>query len=152
MELSGGYFTEREVSAKLTGGCLCGEVRYEINGNVLAAVHCHCLDCQKATGSGFATVIGIAREDFRLCTGENMLTGFTVTADSGRRVTREFCRRCGSPLFTPPEMNENMVWIKTGSLDDSTALKPTAACWTTRARSWAPVPVGVECYDRNPPG
>lgn len=140
------------MASKNTGGCLCGAVRYEFSGDVLAAVHCHCNDCQKVTGSGFTTVIGVAKTGFRLCSGADTLAEFTVKAESGREVTREFCQRCGSPLFSRPEMNQDMVWIKAGSLDDSSGLEPTAACWTKRARTWAPPMEGVVRFEGNPPG
>ena len=131
------------------GGCLCGQIRYEFSGEPIAAVHCHCTDCQKATGSGFATVFGLALEDVSI-TGIDALKTYTVSADSGQSVTREFCANCGSQLFTQAENNPGFLWIKAGSLDDSGWLEPTDACWTGSARRWAPADTSLTHHIGNP--
>ena len=131
------------------GGCLCGQIRYEFSGEPIAAVHCHCMDCQKATGSGFATVFGLALEDVSI-TGADALNTYTVSADSGQSVTREFCTSCGSQLFTQAENNPGFLWIKAGSLDDSSWLEPTDSCWTGSARSWAPADGSLTHHIGNP--
>jgi len=112
-----------------TGGCLCQAVRYEFSTEPLMAVHCYCRDCQKATGSAFATVFGISQAAFRLLQGEP--GEFTVTANSGRAVTRQFCKVCGSPLFTKAEMALGLIFtrpaawmIPVGSPQASTAGPP----------------------------
>ena len=134
---------------KRYGGCLCGAVRYEFSTEPIAAVHCHCRDCQKATGSGFATVFGLAVGDVTL-DGTGSLGYFTLTADSGQAVTREFCRQCGSPLFTEAENNPGFLWIKAGSLDDSSWLQPTDACWVGSATDWSPAVPGLAEHTGNP--
>jgi hypothetical protein len=138
-----------EASHAHSGGCLCRQVRYHFDAEPIAAVHCHCKDCQKATGSGFATVFGLADSDVEIRT-EQSLGSFTVTADSGQSVTRQFCRHCGSPLFTLAENNPGFVWIKAGSLDDSSWLQPTDCCWAGSATSWAPPAAQLTQHEGNP--
>ncbi|NKB98127.1 MAG: aldehyde-activating protein [Pseudomonadales bacterium] len=121
---------------KQTGQCLCGEIRYSFTDEPIAAAHCHCLDCQKATGCGFATVFGLAGQDVELF-GQESLGEFTLKARSGLSVTRLFCQNCGSPMFTKAENNPDFIWIKAGSLDQSDWLKPTDSCWTGSAVIWA---------------
>lgn len=133
------------------GGCLCGHIRYEFDGEPAAAVHCHCRDCQKATGSGFTTVLAVARDNFRMSRRDAELRDFTVTSEAGRQVTREFCSRCGSPLFTRSALNPGVIFIKAGSLDDASWLSPSASCWTSRAQPWAAPPEGVAHFPKNPP-
>jgi len=132
-----------------TGGCLCGEVRYRFSTEPIAAVHCHCTDCQKATGSGFATVFGLAENDLDIA-GQASLGDYTITADSGQSVTRQFCRQCGSPLFTLAENNPGFIWIKAGSLDDRSWLAPTDSCWTNSAAAWAPADTHLNHHPGNP--
>ena len=131
-----------------TGGCLCQAVRYEFSTEPLMAVHCYCRDCQKATGSAFATVFGISQAAFRLLQGEP--GEFTVTANSGRAVTRQFCKVCGSPLFTKAEMAPGLIFIKAGSLDDPSWLTPSVNCWTSRAQPWAPIASELQGCAGNP--
>lgn len=131
------------------GGCLCGAVRYEFDAEPIAAVHCHCKDCQRATGSGFATVFGLSREQLDI-SGSDQLGRFTLTADSGRDVSRSFCARCGSPLFTEADNNPTLIWIKAGSLDDASWLQPTARCWTGSAAPWAPADDDLVRHTGNP--
>ncbi len=131
------------------GGCLCGQIRYRFAAAPVATVHCHCTDCQKATGSGFATVFGLALEDVNVGDA-SALQSYTVAADSGQKVTREFCRNCGSPLFTRAENNPGFLWIKAGSLDDSSWLAPTDSCWTGSARPWAPADESLTQHTGNP--
>ena len=132
-----------------TGGCLCGQINYQFSSEPIAAVHCHCKDCQKATGSGFATVFGLAESDVEI-DGLAQLGTFTLTAESGQKVSRQFCTQCGSPLFTLAENNPEFIWIKAGSLDDSNWLIPTYSCWTHSAANWAPPDTTLNQHSKNP--
>ncbi len=132
-----------------TGGCLCGAVSYHFDAEPIATVHCHCKDCQKATGSGFATVFGLADSD--LCIeGRRNINEFTLSAGSGQQVSRQFCKACGSQLFTVAENNPGCIWIKAGSLDDGDWLAPTASCWTDSAASWAAPDPTLTSHPANP--
>jgi hypothetical protein len=62
---------------------------------------------------------------------------YTKTADSGNKITRQFCPECGSPLFTKAAAHPHLVWIKAGSLDESDHLEPTHQLWTQFAVPWA---------------
>ena len=119
----------------LTGGCLCGSVRYEYTGELKEASYCHCDACRRATGGPY-TVGVLARADaLRIICGRTK--GYTTTADSGNLITREFCPQCGSPLFTKAHAHPNLVWIKAGSLDEPESIKPTHQVWTKCAVPWA---------------
>ena len=137
------------MSEPRTGGCLCGAVQYDFDAAPIAAVHCHCSDCQKATGSGFATVFGLPETQLNL-RGDTHLGSFSLTAVSGQQVTRQFCRECGSPLFTLAENNPGFIWIKAGSLDDPHWLQPTDSCWTQSAVPWAPADAQLIHHLGNP--
>ena len=132
-----------------TGQCLCGNIQYTFSQSPIACVHCHCTDCQKATGSGFATVFGLAKDNIEIENYES-LGQFTLTAESGQSVTRLFCQTCGSQLFTEAQNNPDLIWIKAGSLEHSDWLQPTDSCWTGSATTWAPAPQGVTHHPGNP--
>jgi hypothetical protein len=119
----------------LGGGCLCGSVRYEYTGDLKEASYCHCDDCRKATGGPYTVGVRIRADALRIVSGR--VKGYTTTADSGNKITREFCPVCGSPLFTKAHAYPNLAWIKAGSLDEPELIKPSYQTWTQCAVPWA---------------
>ena len=116
------------------GGCRCGAVRYESSVDALATVHCHCRDCQYASGGAFSTVV-VVPADALAITGET--SAYSVTAESGEQVTRRFCPTCGSPLFSELSANPGIKVVKAGSLDDPGLLQPSSHAWTKSAQPWS---------------
>src|SRR5512139_743896 len=76
----------------LEGGCLCGAIRYTLTGPSLFVSQCACKDCQKATGTGHTTIVGIHNSQLDL-TGTPAT--YTNEGDTGGSVTRHFCGTCG---------------------------------------------------------
>ena len=132
-----------------TGHCLCGNIQFEgrVNPQDAIAVHCHCKDCQRATGSGFATVVAVPEAALRV-TGE--VAEFTVAGQTGGEVSREFCRDCGSPLFTRAKLSPGLRFIKAGVLDDSSWVTPAMACWTERREAWCLIDDQLPGVPQNP--
>ena len=131
-----------------TGGCLCKGVRYEFSVEPLMTISCYCRDCQQVTGSPFTTVSAIPRTAFHLLHGE--LGAYTIMSQGSRAVTREFCKVCGSALFTRAEMVPDLIFIKAVSLDDPSWVKPIISCWTSRAQPWAPIAAETQQCPENP--
>ena len=131
----------------LTGGCLCGGVRYAYSGEVGAAGYCHCADCRRASGGAFGISVPADATEFRIIKGRPK--GFTKSSDSGRPVTRYFCPDCGSPLYTQPPLHPDKVFIKAGSLDDPTVVAPNREAWTASRVSWAEIPEGIAQYEKS---
>lgn len=117
----------------ITGGCLCGKIRYEADGEPLVAVRCHCRDCQYASGGEPTAALSIARSALRVH-GEPRV--FQSKADSGGTVFRSFCANCGTPLFSGNETNPEFIAIKLGSLDDPSRFAPAGHIWTSSAQPW----------------
>ncbi|HEV7345174.1 MAG TPA: GFA family protein [Devosia sp.] len=80
----------------VTATCACGAVRLSINGPVVSMLMCSCLDCQRATGSGHASVAIVPAPAFTM---EGDPKSFARSSDSGATFTRHFCGECGTPLF-----------------------------------------------------
>lgn len=125
-----------------TGGCLCGEIRFEFSGNMDMGFFCHCLDCQKANGSSYTSGFLVPKEALRMVQGT--VKGYSKKSDEGTELTREFCPTCGSGLFTVLEKYPDMVVIKTGSLDDPGDFKPKRHLFSRSERPWARVEDGAE--------
>ncbi|WP_417310113.1 GFA family protein [Devosia sp.] len=125
----------------ITGGCLCGDVRYAYEGEVGPAGYCHCSDCRHVSGSAFGISVRVAASDFRIVAGAP--SRFTKRGDSGREVSRFFCGACGSPLYTLPPRHPEVVFIKAGSLDDPSVVKPDREAWTRSRVDWAEIDPAV---------
>ena len=121
--------------ASLTGGCLCGAIRYTVSVPITELRACHCKDCQKSSGTAGSANAMIPSSGLMITQGTPKR--FTVTADSGRTLHRFFCGDCGSPLFSRRELTPETTSLRIGTLDNAPAMKITANIWTKSARPWA---------------
>lgn len=137
------------METNLNGGCMCGAVRYECIGDTENASYCHCDDCKKATGGPYTVGVLVKAVDLRIICGK--VKGYTTTADSGRKITREFCPNCGSPLFTRAEKCPDFVFLKAGCLDKPELIKPSCQTWVKRAVPWAYIDEKLPCYPESVP-
>ena len=134
----------------ITGGCLCGAVRYEIGAPVSALRACHCLNCQKHTGSGGSVNAVVPADQFRITKGEPKQYDDSATR-SGRTLSRFFCGTCGSPLFSQRNPDIGIRIVRAGTLDDSGGMKIAANIWTSTARPWDHIDPATECHAENAP-
>jgi len=119
---------------KIFGGCLCGSIRYETDAEPLQTAICHCSNCQKQSGSAYSVVVAFPKGALQISGSEP--SSFTDAGDSGGKVDRLFCPKCGSPLFTRAEFSPDVEFIKAGSLDDTSWLEPDAEYWCSREQEW----------------
>jgi hypothetical protein len=131
----------------LKGGCLCGAVSYEC-ADPQSIFLCHCLDCQKASGSSHMPVAFTPRALFS-STGETR--AFAVKGEAGSTVRRAFCPTCGSQVFGFVEELPDLVIVKMGTAIDPPDVPVGAVIWTETAPKWARFPEGVPTFPRNPP-
>jgi hypothetical protein len=122
------------MSAPMTGGCLCGAVRYEVSGELAMQAVCHCSHCQKQAGSAFSTLIGVPEGQVTITAGKPK--SYIDHGESGKKVERQFCDTCGSPLFSVVEAAPGMTFIKSGTLDDTAFFQPTMHFWTRSKQDW----------------
>jgi hypothetical protein len=118
----------------ISGGCLCGAVRYETAAEPITTRVCWCRLCQ-FIAAGNATV------NVCLPTAEMSISGetrdFQSVADSGNRMHRRFCPMCGTHLFSEAEARPHLIFVRAGTLDDREVARPAATIWTSQAPSWA---------------
>ena len=115
-------------------GCLCGDVRIDIATEPMAARICWCRLCQYL-GGGSATVNVCFPADAVRTEGE--VRWHASVADSGTKMRRGFCPKCGTPLFSIAESRPHLVFIRAGALDDPNLIAPQAIIWTGAAPRWA---------------
>tara|TARA_B100000586_G_scaffold35019_1_gene22493 strand:- start:1833 stop:2255 length:423 start_codon:yes stop_codon:yes gene_type:complete len=131
-----------------SGGCLCGAIKYEFDkSNLISAHHCHCIDCQKSTGSGKSTILLLPAQAI-LMDGE--LKFYTSTTSSGRNMSRGFCEECGSPVLSFIKEMQEVNFLKAGSLDDSSWLKIDSNFYSSSAHSWSPIDDDILSFTHNP--
>ncbi len=121
------------MAQKLSGGCACGAIRYETDAAPTVMLNCHCSDCRKASGSGYAAIVVVPKSSVQL-NGEARF--HKVRGGSGRIVERGFCPDCGSPLFIKLEHLPDILGIQAGSLDDPARHRPSMDLYTGSAPPW----------------
>lgn len=105
------------MSERLTGGCQCGAIRYEVVSDDLEAYYCHCRMCQKAFGNIFATFINVPRDQIQWLEGE------PAYFESSKLALRGFCAHCGTPLSFHYHSSKRMD-LSVGSLDEPARVHP----------------------------
>jgi hypothetical protein len=118
----------------ITGGCLCGGVRYRIFAPPMVTRVCWCRLCQYL-GSGNGTVNVCFARDAVSVAGE--LRDFPSVADSGNAMHRRFCPTCGTQVFSEAEARPHLIFVRAGTLDDREIARPAATIWTSQAPTWA---------------
>ena len=131
---------------KLEGGCYCGDVRYEYDGEIGLRGQCFCRECQHTTGGDSLLIMGIDPNGFQVTKGE--LKGFS-RKDLDAPVTREFCGNCGTQIASRPA--PGMLMLKVGTLDDLSQFEgPQTAIYTCDAQPYHKVPTDIPTFDKLP--
>jgi len=132
----------------LTGRCLCGAVRWESVEPPITTRVCWCRDCQYL-GAGSGTVGACFRTATFKVTGTT--SDYLSVADSGNRMHRRFCPRCGTPLFSEAEARPHLVFVRVGTFDDPELAKPAMTIWTSSAPKWACISDVAPRVEKQPP-
>jgi hypothetical protein len=121
-----------------TGGCLCGQRRYRIAGELPAIVACHCSHCRRTSGSAYS--INLVLDESQITWEGTPPAGYADTPDSGLALERLFCNRCGSSLASRAAAFPGKLIVKAGSLDNPPTEGPKFQAWTDSALPWAVFP------------
>ena len=120
----------------VTGECFCGGVKFraEVEERVIAI--CHCISCQRHSGSAFGVVVGVKNSDFDMISGE--LKSYEVATSSNSIRSRTFCPECGTRIYAKTIGEGFKFWgIRVGTLDQRSSLIPTIQVWCRSAQNWA---------------
>jgi hypothetical protein len=128
------------------GACLCGTVRYELDGPFTIMMHCHCSMCRKHHGAPFATFVAAAHTAFRWRSGEDAVGKYT----SSPQCIRTFCRRCGSagPTLLP---EAGIAFAPAGNLEGDLPLRPQAHIFVGSKAGWYTITDSLPQYEGLPP-
>ena len=125
-----------------TGQCLCGNISYALQGSPSMTGVCHCKNCQRQAGSAFSTLAAVAAADFKLLEGTLKRYDDNDT-DSGNPVERYFCGDCGSPIYSALPSMPDSLFLKTGTLDDTSHFTPQFHAWCDSKQGWVQLDDGV---------
>ncbi len=118
---------------EITGGCLCGAVRFSARGEPYRVGLCHCLDCRKHHGAVFGASAIFPRD------------AVSVVGDTQHYLGRHFCPTCGSPVFA---LTGDEIELHLGAMDVPGRFAPTYELWTIRREDWLP-PFALRGYPEN---
>lgn len=131
----------------IESGCLCGRVRYSADVEPAFVGLCHCTDCQRFSGSAFATVVGMPASALTV-TGS--LRTFTKAGDSGRPMHRRFCPDCGSGVLDEADALPGIVMVNVGTLDDRSWVKPGSEIYCASAQPWVQLGGEMKRFAKTP--
>lgn len=132
----------------LTGGCLCGAVRYAIAGQPLSVAACHCTRCRRQSGAAYSVNL-IVRASTMTIEGE-LASWQDHDTESGAPLSRDHCGQCGAPIRSIPTAMPKMIAVKAGTLDDPAPFAPLMHIWTRSKLPWVPIPEDAVVFERGP--
>jgi hypothetical protein len=136
------------MSVELTGGCLCGAVRYAVApGLRMKPYACHCTDCQRRAGSSFAIQLGVMTADLKV---EGELIEGEHIQPSGARAGIFACAKCLTRIYTTNDQRPGIANLRAGTLDSSPGLVPAAHLWVKSKQPWIVLPEDIPTLDEQP--
>ena len=130
---------------KLEGGCACGAVRYRLASGPMFVHCCHCLDCQRQTGSAFVLNALIEGTRVQLLSGETK--PYPQPTDSGRPHVIHRCPDCGTALWSTYGGREQLRFVRVGTLEQPSTLAPDVHIYTRSKQPWVRLPDGVPAFE-----
>jgi hypothetical protein len=135
----------------VSGTCLCGAVRFEIDGRLTPTQYCHAERCRKTTGSAFAAEVAAKASAFRWTRGENLVVVYEAPLLSEPPPYRHaFCRVCGSPLPVALEGTDFVVF-HAGVLDGDVETAPFRHVFVEQNPSWHTITDDLPRFERHAP-
>ncbi len=131
----------------IRGSCLCGRIRYEISGELYDGLNCHCSMCRKAQGAAFRSRARVRSVDFRLLSGDQLLTFFASSPGNHRG----FCGVCGSPILSKFDADPSVLSLPLGTLDDDPGIRPQMHVFVASKAPWFTIADDLPQFAELPP-
>ena len=125
------------------GGCACGEVRYRLASDPLIVHCCHCLNCQRQTGSAFVINLVIETDRVELLAGEPQAVDVPRGGKSTQRIFR--CPTCQVAVFSR-YTRASVRYVRGGTLDDPTSVTPDVHIYTRSKVPWVELPTSAPAF------
>jgi hypothetical protein len=130
-----------------TAACACGQLSIRVRGEPLRVGMCHCLKCQRRTGSLFGA--GCFFDVGQVVETAGAERTYSRAGDSGRTVTFHFCPDCGSSVFWTRDHRPDLMTVAVGAFADPGFPKATVAFWTEHSHGWLALPEDLPTFAQN---
>lgn len=137
-----------KIVTPFSGRCACGAIQYESTGEPLLMLHCHCRDCQRASGGPFASYVIVPAEAFKILQGATRF--HPSPSEQGGKTRRGFCPDCGAPTWVTTDAAPQFIAIRTTSLDDPSWSKPQIDVWVSDAHPWDQMNPALPKFEKYP--
>lgn len=131
----------------INGRCECGQVRYQIDGQIMDLSHCHCSQCRRLHGAAFATFAGVSRNAFHYVSGKDHLKTYASSGTSDR----VFCADCGSNILVDFKPEPAMLYVCMGTVDGYPACPPGYHQFVGSKAPWFDITDDLEQHRAWPP-
>src|SRR5919198_4443415 len=138
----------KKISTPFSGGCACGAFRYKPAAEPMVMFHCHCRDCQRASGGPFSSYVIVPAAAFKILQGSPRF--HDSSSERGGKTHRGFCPDCGSPVMVKNDANPDIVAIRTASLDDPSWFNQQMDVWTSDAHAWDQMNPALPKFEKYP--
>jgi hypothetical protein len=135
---------EETMSTALEGACACGEVRYRLMSEPLFVHCCHCLNCQRQTGSAFVINLLIEADRVELLAGEPQPVAVPRTGGKKQKIWR--CPSCQVAVFSQ-YTSARIRFVRGGTLDDPSRVTPDVHIFTRSKLPWVTIPDSAPAFD-----
>ncbi len=120
----------------LTGGCLCGGVRFEVTEPLVSAGYCHCTRCRRRTGTAASAQARIVPGSLRIVAGEELVR----TYEPPDGFSKSYCSACGSALWSRSPADPETMSVRLGAFDGDPGIRPSYRQFVADAAAWEPIP------------
>jgi len=129
----------------ISGSCLCGQVKYQVDDQIHMINHCHCSMCRKVHGAAFGSFLHAEADGFRWVGGSELIK----TYQAPQRDDRCFCCNCGSNVPVIEKEDKNVI-IPAGTLDTDPGIKPIMHIFTGSKAQWYEITDALPQFDTFP--
>jgi hypothetical protein len=120
----------------LTGGCMCGAVRFEVDEPLVSSGYCHCTRCQRRTGTAASASARVVPGSLRIVSGEELLHAW----DPPEGFSKVFCSVCGSAMWSRSQEDPSIVSVRLGAFDGDPGIRPGDHTFVAYAATWETIP------------
>ena len=130
----------------ITGRCECGQVAYQVDGEVNDYSHCHCSQCRRLHGAAFASFAGVARKAFSYLPNKDRVARYA----SSSTHSRVFCPNCGSNIMVELESEPDAFYLAMGTMDGDLELPQGYHIYVGSKASWHSISDDLPQYETEP--
>lgn len=132
------------MSKIIIGSCACGEVEFEVRAIKPNIVNCHCNMCRKLNGGSFSTYFVVAEKCFKIVSGEKSLVNYSLSESA----VKNFCQKCGSPIFNQNKKYPNLRMIHFGMLNFNEPVTPKVNIFCQSKLPWVSVDLEIPNFEK----